>query len=189
MGKEQQQDLWRDSLVRYLGYANELGESFRPIVPGLVVPSYLVAFGYVLGDTLDKAGKAHAKAVADGLSARKKTAVVADATFDTLAWQTMASVVIPGFTINRVVRSENKRKLGVQLVLTHVVGFCCTTSGGYELVCRSTRGEKLAGGASLGPDGHRPGRHPAHHPPDRQRRGRRHGLDGAPVVQEVPRGH
>ncbi|KAG7388078.1 Mitochondrial fission process protein 1 [Phytophthora pseudosyringae] len=96
-------DMWRDSLVRYFGYANELGESFRPIVPRLVVPSYLVAFGYVLGDTFDKASKAHAKAAAQGVSIRKRNALVADATIDTLAWQTMASVVIPGFTINRVV--------------------------------------------------------------------------------------
>ncbi|KAE9107267.1 hypothetical protein PF007_g13098, partial [Phytophthora fragariae] len=100
---QEDSDIWRDSLVRYLGYANELGESFRPIVPRLVVPSYLVAFGYVLGDTFDKANKAHAKAVAEGVSTRKRSAVVADATIDTLAWQTMASVVIPGFTINRVV--------------------------------------------------------------------------------------
>ncbi|KAE9025957.1 hypothetical protein PR003_g10252 [Phytophthora rubi] len=100
---QEDSDIWRDSLVRYLGYANELGESFRPIVPRLVVPSYLVAFGYVLGDTFDKANKAHAKAVAEGVSTRKRNAVVADATIDTLAWQTMASVVIPGFTINRVV--------------------------------------------------------------------------------------
>ena len=30
-------DFWRDSLIRYLGYANELGESFRPLYPRLVV--------------------------------------------------------------------------------------------------------------------------------------------------------
>ncbi|GMF18993.1 unnamed protein product [Phytophthora lilii] len=102
-------DIWRDSLVRYLGYANELGESFRPIAPRLVVPSYVVAFGYVLGDTFDKAGKAHSKAVAEGVSTRKRNAVVADAAIDTLAWQTMASVVIPGFTINRVVGCKAER--------------------------------------------------------------------------------
>uniref|UniRef100_K3W7W3 Mitochondrial fission process protein 1 n=1 Tax=Globisporangium ultimum (strain ATCC 200006 / CBS 805.95 / DAOM BR144) TaxID=431595 RepID=K3W7W3_GLOUD len=96
-------DIWRDSLVRYLGYSNELGESFRPIVPRLVAPSYAVAFAYVLGDTLDKASKAEARAQTQRLSDGKHRAVVADATVDTLLWQTMASVAIPGFTINRVV--------------------------------------------------------------------------------------
>ncbi|KAG6623181.1 Mitochondrial fission process protein 1 [Phytophthora cinnamomi] len=103
MAQSKDKDIWRESLVRYLGYANELGESFRPIVPRLVVPSYLFAFGYVLGDTVDKASKAHKKALAEGISTLKRNAVVVDATIDTLAWQTMASVVIPGFTINRVV--------------------------------------------------------------------------------------
>lgn len=30
-------DIMRDTLVRYLGYANEVGESFRAIAPKLVV--------------------------------------------------------------------------------------------------------------------------------------------------------
>ncbi|KAF4038850.1 Mitochondrial 18 KDa protein (MTP18) [Phytophthora infestans] len=106
MNDNVQPDIWRDSLVRYLGYTNELGESFRPIVPRMVVPSYFVAFGYVLGDTFDKATKAHVKAVEQQVSRRKRNALVADATVDTLAWQTMASVVIPGFTINRVVATS-----------------------------------------------------------------------------------
>ena len=49
--------MYRDSLLRYLGYANEVGESFRPILPRLVVPSYVVSFGYVGMDTLDKTKK------------------------------------------------------------------------------------------------------------------------------------
>jgi fission process protein 1 len=125
-------DVWRDSLVRYLGYANEVGESFRPVAPRLVLPSYVVAFGYVAGDTLDKAVKAHRRATDEGVPARKRAVAVANATVDTLLWQTsvdylsfvwgrarrvilsecwgcawrglQASVVIPGFTINRVVR-------------------------------------------------------------------------------------
>ncbi len=32
-----QYDVMRDSLVRYLGYANEVGESFKGIVPKLLV--------------------------------------------------------------------------------------------------------------------------------------------------------
>ncbi|GLD91940.1 hypothetical protein PINS_up000473 [Pythium insidiosum] len=86
-----EQDIWRDSLVRYLGYSNELGESFRPIVPQLVVPSYLVAFGYVLGDTYDKATKAHALATTQGVSEQKRTALTANAAVDTLLWQSLVS--------------------------------------------------------------------------------------------------
>ncbi|TYZ65321.1 hypothetical protein PybrP1_004074 [[Pythium] brassicae (nom. inval.)] len=92
-------DIWRDSPVRFLGYANELGESFRPVAPRFVVPSYALAFAYVLGDTAHKATRATANAPPDA----SRTALGAAAALDTLIWQTLASVAIPGFTINRVV--------------------------------------------------------------------------------------
>ncbi|VVC97830.1 unnamed protein product [Leptidea sinapis] len=48
-------DFFRDTWVRYLGYANEVGESFRPLIPVKVVrASYAVAFAYGLADTADK---------------------------------------------------------------------------------------------------------------------------------------
>ena len=50
-------DLYRDTPVRYLGYANEVGESFRHLFPRLVKPSYGVAFAYVFADAADKAKK------------------------------------------------------------------------------------------------------------------------------------
>lgn len=50
-------DIWRDTPLRLLGYANELGESFRYMYPRLVTPSYIVAFAYVFSDTQDKALK------------------------------------------------------------------------------------------------------------------------------------
>lgn len=37
--KQDGRDIWRDSALRYAGYANEVGESFRNIAPRLVVPS------------------------------------------------------------------------------------------------------------------------------------------------------
>ena len=86
-------DIWRDSLLRYLGYANEVGESFRPVLPQMVVPSYAVSFGYVLCDTIDKGG-----------AARAQGKPVAKAAIDTLVWQTLASVALPGYTINRCVK-------------------------------------------------------------------------------------
>ncbi|XP_060125251.1 mitochondrial fission process protein 1 isoform X1 [Zootoca vivipara] len=116
-------DLYRDTWVRYLGYANEVGESFRAIVPvSLVWASYGVATAYVAADAIDKGKKAAAvstdhgtkpflksramfpsggrtlaKAVDEGRSRHAAVAVV-----DTFIWQALASVAIPGFTINRI---------------------------------------------------------------------------------------
>ena len=51
-------DIWRDTPVRYLGYANECGEALRALLPPAGVPaSYALAIGYVLADTMDKAFK------------------------------------------------------------------------------------------------------------------------------------
>lgn len=50
-------DIWRDTPVRLLGYANEVGESFRYIAPWGVKPSYALAFTYVLCDCFDKGYK------------------------------------------------------------------------------------------------------------------------------------
>ncbi|XP_075625608.1 mitochondrial fission process protein 1 isoform X2 [Balearica regulorum gibbericeps] len=69
-------DLYRDTWVRYLGYANEVGESFRSLVPVPVVwASYGVATAYVTADAIDKGRRAAAS---------------------------LASVAIPGLTINRL---------------------------------------------------------------------------------------
>ncbi|KAL4609449.1 mitochondrial fission process protein 1 [Arapaima gigas] len=92
-------DIYRDTWVRFLGYANEVGESFRALVPvGMVWASYVVAMTYVSADAMDKGKKA---AVEHGENP-KKAAQVATAVVDTFVWQALASVAIPGFTINRV---------------------------------------------------------------------------------------
>nr|XP_020656531.1 mitochondrial fission process protein 1 isoform X1 [Pogona vitticeps] len=92
-------DLYRDTWVRYLGYANEVGESFRAIVPvSLVWASYGMATVYVTADAVDKGKKAAtATPKEDGRTTRAAVAVV-----DTFVWQALASVIIPGFTINRI---------------------------------------------------------------------------------------
>ncbi|CAD5230897.1 unnamed protein product [Bursaphelenchus okinawaensis] len=97
-------DLYRDTPIRYLGYANETGEAFRAWVPLSVVRStYVVAFGYVIADTLDKTHKVYKKPF-ENIADRSKQMGL---TFlDTLGWQTFASVLIPGFTINRVVAAS-----------------------------------------------------------------------------------
>ncbi|KAM9118538.1 mitochondrial fission process protein 1 [Pangshura tecta] len=99
MGPPAETDLYRDTWLRYLGYANEVGESFRAIVPvSLVWASYGVATTYVMADAIDK-GKKAALAHEHDVG---KTTQVAVAVVDTFVWQALASVAIPGFTINRI---------------------------------------------------------------------------------------
>lgn len=52
-------DPLRDGPARYLGYANEVGESFRPRFPRFVGPSYAISWSYVVADCYDKGVKAH----------------------------------------------------------------------------------------------------------------------------------
>jgi len=56
--EEEEYDIWRDSLLRYLGYSNELGEALRPVLPAAYLASYGLAFAYVFADSLDKGGRA-----------------------------------------------------------------------------------------------------------------------------------
>jgi len=88
-------DIYRDSLLRYLGYSNEVGEAFRPLVNrNLVNLSYGIAVTYVLADCFDKSSKVYNKN-----KDIKKTAIMAG---DVFLWQMLASVIVPGFTINRI---------------------------------------------------------------------------------------
>ncbi|XP_068971767.1 mitochondrial fission process protein 1 [Bombus flavifrons] len=91
-------DLYRDTPIRYLGYANEIGEAFRSIVPNSIVwLSYAVASGYVLADTINNGFKAYQ----DNVTPKTAKNTLLSMT-DTLLWQSFASVVVPGLTINRV---------------------------------------------------------------------------------------
>lgn len=59
MEEELDKDLFRETPVRYLGYSNELGEAFRPLISKKWVNlSYVLATTYVLADTYSKAKKA-----------------------------------------------------------------------------------------------------------------------------------
>lgn len=87
-------DVWRGSMLRYMGYANEVGEAFRPIYPRYVYPSYGIAFLYVLGDTGDKTISSYKQG--EGWETALKRGS------DAFLWQTFASVVIPGKIIYAV---------------------------------------------------------------------------------------
>jgi len=81
-------DLFRDTPVRLLGYANEVGEAFKPVAPRvLYYGSYATSLAYVLADAKHKYD-------ADG-DARHGV--------DALVWQLFASVILPGAVVNRIV--------------------------------------------------------------------------------------
>ena len=92
--KEGEVDIYRQSALRYLGYANEVGEAFRPLVPvELVYFSYFAAISYILADTVDKGKQGSENGAVNGVIAA----------VDTFSWQMLASVLFPSFIINRIV--------------------------------------------------------------------------------------
>jgi len=94
-------DLYRDTLLRYAGYANEVGEAFRPIVPAWIVPgSYGVAITYVFADTVDKTIKAFGSS--KYISSALTVCAILEG-LDAFLWQITASVALPGYTIHQVV--------------------------------------------------------------------------------------
>jgi fission process protein 1 len=96
-------DVFKDSPMRYLGYANELGEAFRAFIPkSVVIGSYGVASLYAVGDAVDKGYKAYRDTSKPNRNWR-----VAQRTLDTGIWQLLASVTVPAFIINRVVYTTN----------------------------------------------------------------------------------
>ncbi len=100
-GPHLKHDIWRHGPLRFAGYANELGEAFRPLVSHTWVhASYAVAIAYVLGDTIDKIVVVGNQATGRGESPVPHMVTTA---VDVLSWQTIASIAVPGFVINRVV--------------------------------------------------------------------------------------
>ena len=86
-------DIYRDTPLRLLGYANEVGEAFKPVAPRpFYFGSYAVACAYV------------------GADAKHKYDVDGDAKhgLDALIWQFFASVAVPGLVVNRVVAVAGK---------------------------------------------------------------------------------
>ncbi|KRT83511.1 hypothetical protein AMK59_3412 [Oryctes borbonicus] len=97
-------DIYRDTPVRLLGYANEVGESFRAkIGPRWVLATYGLSTAYVIADTIDKSIKTYNKSKVNG-DQIEKTAYAAT---DAFIWQMLASVLVPGFTINRACALSN----------------------------------------------------------------------------------
>ncbi|XP_030378229.1 mitochondrial fission process protein 1 [Scaptodrosophila lebanonensis] len=93
--KEKELDMYRDTFVRYMGYSNELGEAFRPLISrSLVGASYGIAIGYVCLDAFDKSLRHQISGASN-----RDVALIGG---DVFTWQMFASVIIPGLVINRV---------------------------------------------------------------------------------------
>eukprot|EP00563_Minutocellus_polymorphus_P017274 CAMPEP_0197727298 /NCGR_PEP_ID=MMETSP1434-20131217/18845_1 /TAXON_ID=265543 /ORGANISM="Minutocellus polymorphus, Strain CCMP3303" /LENGTH=219 /DNA_ID=CAMNT_0043313445 /DNA_START=102 /DNA_END=761 /DNA_ORIENTATION=+ len=101
-------NIFRDSPLRYMGYCNEIGESFRYQFPRFVVPSYILSFGYVGADALTTGYREYCSedTSKDSKASLSREYRAGIATFDTLLWQSLASVMIPGLAINLVVKAS-----------------------------------------------------------------------------------
>jgi mitochondrial fission process protein 1 len=92
-------DPYRETSLRYMGYANELGEAFTSYLPEWGLPaSYCVAASYVMFDTIDKGQKAF-----DAAEEEDKLTDTLRISAETLTWQMLASVFWPGSIIRVIV--------------------------------------------------------------------------------------
>ncbi|KAL7538246.1 hypothetical protein ACHAXR_008417 [Thalassiosira sp. AJA248-18] len=105
-------NIFRDSLLRYCWRKLSLS----------VAPSYLIAFGYCLADAASSGyqvmSEDRSKTVRETRSKEVRAAI---AGFDTLLWQGLASVAIPGGVINLIVRSSRfavARTVGLPILVS-----------------------------------------------------------------------
>lgn len=99
-------------------------EAFAAWLPPFGVPlSYAVAIGYVVVDTIDKGLKAYSNAGAEleqGVSRpdvdvkNLQLLLSLERATDTIVWQLLASVFVPGFTIHTVVQAAHAALLPVE---------------------------------------------------------------------------
>jgi fission process protein 1 len=127
--KKESYNIFRDSLLRYAGYANEVGESFRYQFPKFVVPSYAISFGYCFADAASTGWTSWNEE--KGANARQETLF---ATVDTLVWQSLASVMIPGAIINAIVKASRFAVRRSPLALPVLVGEWLPTATGLGSV-------------------------------------------------------
>lgn len=95
------QDLFRDTPVRYLGYANEIRKTFSFIPTRGVWFTYGVACAYIGCDVADKSINVVFNQIpSENLEERRRIRILSAC--DALVWQSLASVVLPGITMNRL---------------------------------------------------------------------------------------
>jgi fission process protein 1 len=92
-------DPYRETSIRYMGYANEVGEALEDYLPDWGLPaSYCVAATYVIFDTLDKGQRAY-----DSTPRGERFEETMKASTETLIWQLLASIIWPGGVIKLAV--------------------------------------------------------------------------------------
>ena len=92
-------DPYRETSIRYMGYANEVGEALENYLPDWGLPaSYCVAATYVMFDTLDKGQKAF-----DAAPKEERFEESLKASTETFIWQILASLFWPGGVIRLTV--------------------------------------------------------------------------------------
>ncbi|QKF94608.1 mitochondrial 18kda protein [Fadolivirus algeromassiliense] len=89
------------SKQRYLAYASEVGESFRPIIPKYIVnASYAASIFYVGTDVW-----IHTH---DMIQQNKPQKEIAIRTTDRLIWHSFASMILPALTVHSIVKYSGK---------------------------------------------------------------------------------
>lgn len=118
-------DPYRETSLRYMGYANELGEAFTSYLPDWGLPaSYCVAAAYVMFDTIDKGQKAY-----DAAEEEDKIQDTLRISAETLTWQMLASVFWPGSIIRVIVNASANVISNNHLDNNHIVHFFPTLVG------------------------------------------------------------
>jgi len=111
-------DPYRETSLRYMGYANELGEAFTSYLPEWGLPaSYCVAASYVMFDTIDKGQKAF-----DAAEEEDKLVDTLRISTETLTWQMLASVFWPGSIIRVIVNMAAQMSGDEHHILPTLVG-------------------------------------------------------------------
>ncbi|KZV69232.1 hypothetical protein PENSPDRAFT_581320 [Peniophora sp. CONT] len=95
---------------RYLAYTSDVGEAFRPIVPPLVVTAaYGVSWMYLLGDVGYESYKAHRRGPSAAEAANfTETSRIGMIAVKRAAFQSIASMALPAFTIHTAVKQAKK---------------------------------------------------------------------------------
>ncbi|WP_303673010.1 hypothetical protein [Vampirovibrio chlorellavorus] len=117
-------DIYRDTPLRYLGYVNELGESFKDLLKassltsnnadGIVKHSYTAVGGYVALDAFDKAVKGYRQSRNAGESQGLQVLSATTSGLDAALFQYGASYSIPAFL---VAVTRDSLKLGLNRLL------------------------------------------------------------------------
>lgn len=126
MSIHKETDIFRHTPLRYLGYANEVGEAFRyNIKTRTLVLAYVVSAGYIAGDTIDKTYKSYKKLNIKNDKEQynksnniliKNTSIIKDKNTNSLmyhvvksgalsfTWQVLATELIPALIVYQVVK-------------------------------------------------------------------------------------